>query len=532
MAGCPTLLIDSNLTVLSIAEEACPGVLPSPESDTKWYYQDPNGYNSFSTNVETVQRNTINASRQNKKGTVTSEDVAGGFMTDLTNGNLTRFLQGFFFANARQPASVKTQLNGTTYAINTANMASANGGLDDVFNVTSGALTAMGLVVGALINKYGWADPLDNGLARINATTLTATTVTSEVARTNRTIASPPAGAGFEIVGVQFASADVNISFVSNILSLTSTVYNFTTNTNLFPGQWIYLGGDGAAFQFTNNRGYARIRSVSATALVLENPTWAPVTEVGTGKTIRLFFGITVKDESDPALIRKRTYQLERQLGKSTDGTPQAEYLVGCVANDLTINIPAKEKVTADLGFVGMRGEERTGLSGNLIKAGTRLPLINEGILNTSSNVFLMRMGLVDPASSMLSTSMFAYVTEGSFTLSNGATAQPAVGILGALDITVGNIAIGGSVTAYFTQVAVKTTIRKNTTVSLSFIFAKDNTGNILDIPELTISGGDITVEKDNPITVPLTGAGHENKFGYTGSYTQFRYLPNIAMPV
>lgn len=525
---CEQKLIESNLVGLHIAEEECPGVLPDPESGTVWYEQKPNSFADFSTNLESVKSDPISADRQNQKGEIVSEDVAGGFVTDFTRDNLTRLLQGFFFANARQPASIKTQLDGTVYTLASADMGDANGGLDDSFTYASGHLDSAGFAVGDLIQKYGWADVLDNDLAVILTVGATALTCTSDTVRTNHAVASPPAAAGFEVVGIQFASADVDISFVSNVLTLVSSVYDFTANVNLFPGMWVFIGGDATTHKFANNQGYARIRTIEENALTLDCPTWTPVTEAGTGKTIRLFFGITVKNEQSANIV-KRTYQLERTLGKSSAGNTQAEYLEGCIASNMQFNIPSKDKVTAELNYVGTKGTERAGLSGDLIKTGTRVPMPSREIINTSTNVFLMRIALATDASVV--TPLFAYVTEGNFTIDNGANPQPAVGLLGALDITTSNFNAGGSVTAYFTTVEAKRAIRQNKDVTMNFIIGKDNYGSIIDIPRLTLDGGAIAVEKDAPITIPVEAMGHENSLGYTASYTEFRYLPDAAMP-
>lgn len=529
MASCPTLIISSNLTGLNIAEETCPGVLPSPESNTKWYEQDVNDYNDFKTSYESVSKNTINAKRKNRKGSTVKEDASGGFNTDVTKSNLTRLLQGFFFADARQPSSIKNQLNGTKYTLATADMGVANGGLDDAFTYASGHLTNAGFAVNDLIYKNGWDDLLDNGLAKVLTVGATSLTCTADVLRTNNTISSPPATGGFDIVGIEFESADANISYVSNILALTTTSYDFTANAHLFEGQWIFLGGDATVNKFANNLGYARIREITAKALVLEEPTWTPITETGTGKKIRLFFGTTIMDEDNVNLIKQRTYQLERTLGLSTEGKTQAEYVIGAIANEFKINIPAQSKATADLNYIGTKGEVRSGLGSDLVKQGTRIPFIDEDPINTSSNVYLMRMGLTDETSML--TSLFAYITEGSLTISNGATPQPAVGILGALALTVGNFDVQGSVTAYFTTTEAKSAIKELKNVSLTFILALDNAGLILDTPKVGLSGGSIDVKKDSPITIPLEAMASVGAHGYTASYTQFYYLPTVAMP-
>jgi len=45
------------------------------------------------------------------------------------------------------------------------------------------------------------------------------------------------------------------------------------------------------------------------------------------------------------------------------------------------------------------------------------------------------------------------------------------------------------------------------------------------------LGGGRLSVEKDNPITVPLESSGAQNAAGYTLLHNKFEYLPTVAMP-
>lgn len=505
---CGVNKIDSNITSMAIAEEACLNVL-DPDNTT-WFYQEPNSYSDFGGDLKTVARSPINPARQRKKGTITDLDASGGFNTDVTKSNLTRLLQGFFYADARQQPTTRPY-NGNAIAIT---------GVDD----TTGYGAGGGLTIFSasdLILAEGFNTPVNNGLKLATAVSGTGIVATGLVDE-----ASPPVGAKLTRVGRQFASGDIGLSFVAGLAQLTATAGDFTT-MGLIPGQWVFIGGDVTADSFANNVGYARIGSVAAKSLVMDKTTFTPVTEVGTGKTIQLYFGTVIRSESDPALIKRRSYSIERQLGNDASGV-QSEYLGGAVPNQLTLNIPQADKFNADLTFIAANNEQRTGLQG--LKVGTRVASPGEDAFNTSSDVYRIRMDVQDAANPN-PQALFGYVTDAKLTIDNNVTPAKAIGTLGAFDTTAGDFVVSGSVTSYFTTVAATQAVRNNADVGLYAILAAHNNGMIYDIPLLGLGGGRIAVEKDKPITVPLTTDGAQSKFGHTMLAEFFPYLPTVAMP-
>lgn len=507
--SCSVNKIDSNITGLSIAEEECLKELPVTPV---WFGLEPNSYSDFGGELSSVARAPIDPSRQRKKGTITDLDASGGFNMDVTENNITRLMQGFCYADAREDNGTD-KLNGTKVAIT---------GVD---SATIKYQAASGLNIFAasdLILAEGFASPSNNGLKKVSDANATGVTVWGALVNEGAA-----ANGKLTRVGHEFAAGDIDVTFSGGVLTFEATAGDFTA-FNLSAGQWLFFGGDTASTTLTNNKGFGRIGSISAKQLVIDQCTWTPATETGTGKSLRVFWGTFIRNEDEANLIKRRSYQIERTLGRDAVGM-QSEYLTGAVPNEFTLNIPQADKLNVDMSFVACDNEQRDGGDGQ--KTGTRIAALGEDAYNTSSDIYRVRMTVVDDADPN-PTPLFGFISEGSIEINNNISANKAVGVLGAFDTSAGNFEVSGSVTAYFTDVAATQAVRNNSDVGLHTIIAARNAGMIFDIPLLSLGGGRISVEKDNPITVPLDTNGAQSKFGFTLGCSFFSYLPNAAMPV
>lgn len=323
-----------------------------------------------------------------------------------------------------------------------------------------------------------------------------------------------------------------------NFPTITSTTLDFTT-LGLIPGEWIFIGGDTTASKFENveNNGFKRVRSISAKALVLDKSVAPMVAEDGDGLEITIYMGKVLKNEAQPNLIKKRTYALELTLG-SLDGLdpPQSEYIFGATPNEATFNLATADKVTVDLGFVAMDFQARTQEEGLL--PGTRPALVGADFFNTSSDfkrVKLSTVGSVEEAPSP----MFMFLQEGSLTINNNVTANKAIGTLGAFDTSVGDFAVSGSLTAYFSDIRAVQAVRNNEDMTLDIIMVKQGKGHgmVFDMPLITLGDGRPNVVKDEPITLPLTldatsGSYIDSGLDYTAMWVFFDNLPELASTI
>jgi len=265
---------------------------------------------------------------------------------------------------------------------------------------------------------------------------------------------------------------------------------------------------------------------VAANTLELKELTWTPETDAAAGKTIHVYSGTFLRNEKDPTLIKRRSYQLERTLGVDANGT-QSEVLVGAVANEFSMSLDSADKITCDLSFVAMDTHVRDGNAG--LKPGNRTAKISEEeAFNTSKDVYQQRLFVHSDVPTP--SSVFAYVSEASLNISNGASGLKAIGNFGSFEINLGDFEVGGELEVYFSTVEAIEAVKNNADVGYNAIIAADNAGIVYDIPLLSLGGGRVSVEKDEPIMLPLSNTAAENEYGYTMSATYFSYLPEIAM--
>lgn len=519
--ACPTTAqkTDSNFTGLRYAFEVCIGNLPGDDGETfavdataipegelgaaspTWHVAQVNSYADFGASISNTARSTITAGRQIEKGVTTDLDASAGWQTDFTLNNFERLAPAFFFAAWRRSDQF------------------GRSSQEDITDVTSNVVTGTGIestfVVGDLVILENFNNEADNNVLN-SVTAVGADNVT--LANAVADDASPATNSYVKRVGIRGAAGDIDVDASGSLPALTSTTLDFTT-LGLIPGQWVFIGGDTAITQFTSaaNNGSARVASVAANRLEFDKTQNTWVDEASATDTVEIFFGDMIKNESDPSLIVTQSLQLERSL--STAGY---EYVIGAVPNQFTLNVSSADKITADLAFVGIDA-----VAQETRKAGS-FPVIDTSnvALNTSSDFSRIRLA----KTGSLQTPLFAFISELTLVINNNVTPIKAVGTLGAFDVSIGDFSATGNLTAYFSSIEAVNAVRNNEDVTFDFILANGNSGWVFDIPLLALGEGRLNVEKDSPITIPLSLSGARDTDLDTSLIAcYFPYLPNIA---
>lgn len=505
---------DSNLTSCRFAFESSLGVLPGTPD---WILAEPNTEPDFGGDITTMERNPISADRQSLKGSVVDIEAGVSISQDFTVQNQALLLQAYMFANFSGLVEF--------------------GGGGQVLTITATTFTAAaGLTVfqvDDLVILEEAGAPSNNGVvARVTA--VVAGTLTMAGAAFTAE-ATPPSRTRITKVGIQCASADINVVISGVYASYTSTATNFTTRLSLTPGQSVYVGGDVVAEQFTNaaNNGAKRVLSIAAANLQVDKSHLDMIAETGTGKTIRFYTTMGLKNQQGILLVRK-SVQWERTLGAPDDAQPtqiQSEYVTGGIASEYSMDVQPASKITSTMTFMGQNHETRTGVIG--VKSGNRPTLPDTDAVNTSSDLRRIRVAQVS-ATDEAPDPLWALTENITLNINNNIGRDLALGTVGAARFTTGRFSVTGSMNPYFADIAVLAAAKANANVTADMFVASGNLGFALDMPLMTLSKARAVVEQDEAIRVPCDFVAHSGAkinpaLDHTLMWTFFKYLPLLA---
>jgi hypothetical protein len=110
-------------------------------------------------------------------------------------------------------------------------------------------------------------------------------------------------------------------------------------------------------------------------------------------------------------------------------------------------------------------------------------------------------------------------------------TANKAITVFGGFNATAGLFEVGGDINAYFADISSVQAIQDNKTVTLDIWIQRGTETVMFDIPTLTLNDGQLKVEIDAPVMLPMTNEAAESAFNSTLLFNWFHALPAVAHP-
>ena len=521
----------SNDVAINICEESSPGTLPDAGSQY-WLGLEINSFSTFGGQTETIRRRYFERRRQLGKARVQSIRAEAGWQADITDAQYGRISRSFLFsddgATANQPVGAKPDTQ-SIYTHKKTNIGAITTTDIPITNTAAGLGVRPFIQNNIVLITGGKNNGAIKTLSSVDATKLVTSGLTADTAKSASAPNVPETRV--QAIGYQFAAGTAEMQVVGGKARLNrkSGTVDWTT-LGLSVGEWIFIGGDDTAYKFDTppqgkkpTNGFARISSVSASGFDLDDTTFVPEVDAGAGKTIQIFFGSFLHNGNT-----KRTFTVERILGQDASSNETADYVIGALPNEMTINFEAESIVNADYTFVPL--DSFTVDFGDTIcsqETGVfRVPRTGVGGFATQVDVYRVKLQLKDTVDDL-----FAFVNSGSVAITNNVEGQTALGYRSYIGQNVGSFEGSGSVEALFQNVKAIAAIHDNKSLFFNIIsVAKDTRqGLVLDLPEVTVAGQP-GVELDTNITLPLDlSAAEDPVLNYTTSVTLMPHVPVLA---
>lgn len=486
------MAVQTNTVNIAYSREETLGNLPASPS---WKNVEPNDISTFGATITTVARAPISQNRQNQKGTTTDLDSSVEFPADLTIDSFLDFAEAYVFSTfSAIPGFEPSGVTASGYTV------AAGGDLDE----------------DTLVFARGYSSAANNGLKVVGAGS-----TTTNIAVTGLTVeASPPQGARVDVCGVRGASGDIEVDSDGNIIS---TTLDFTS-LNLTPGQAIFVGGSATANQFSEaaNRGIARVRVIETNKLTLDKRQQDYVADTGAGKEIDLYFGPFLRNvPTSHPLYQQISHHFELTYIGLDDLPTAYEYSKGNLASALALNMPLTDKATATFTFTGLDTDPPTATRAT--NADSATSPTRTSAFNTTADFARLRVEQLD------GTGLTTCIKSLTLNLSNDVTPEKCLGTLGALFFGIANFVVNGEIQALFTDSRIAAAVRNNTTVTMDFALQNDDGTVHIDIPSMTLGGGDKEFPVNETVRINVTGEAFEDDFfGTSIGMTHFPFMPSL----
>lgn len=351
---------------------------------------------------------------------------------------------------------------------------------------TGGVITVVtgpAFAAGHLVRLTGFSSAGNNGVFKLTSGSATVPAVGNSILTDE---ASPPATARVKVVGFEGASGDI----AAATDGLTATTLDFTT-FGLVVGQWVKIGGatSGSKFNAAANNDFARITKIAAKKLTLDNLPASWATDTGTGKSIRVFFGDTIKNGTTMT-------SLTLEKGFMGQATPTYVVQRGMVAGQGEFSGESEQILTGSITFNGLTGSQGTTSLDDTPDAATTNGVMSAGV--SVGRIAENGVAVLTPN----------FVKSSSIQINNNLRMKTAEGTVGAVDIGVGECAVTVNLNTYFGNNALYAKLLSGAPTNFSKRIQKDGQAIVMAVPRITLNDGNPQAGgKNQDVMLQLTAA-------------------------
>ena len=214
-----------------------------------------------------------------------------------------------------------------------------------------------------------------------------------------------------------------------------------------------------------------------------------------------MLFGRFVKNVPvDDANFQSQSFQFEAAYPNLDNPSgDRYEYAKGNFCNTAGFELPLTNKATVSFAFIGTDTEPPVASGSRATNADSPLSPVQTGAFNTSADIARLRITELDETGL---TTDFKSVT---LNINNNVSPEKVLGQLGAKFMNTGNFEIDLESQLIFTDYRVVEAIRNNETLTLDFAITNDDGAIVVDIPALTLGGGDREFPVNESVLVNTT---------------------------
>lgn len=369
-------------------------------------------------------------------------------------------------------------------------------------------------VAGHMVQSEGFTNAANNQIFR--ATSVTATTVVGGSGCVNET--APPSGSRITAIGYRGVSADISLSTTAplygGVVKVVSATLDWAT-TGLEAGRWVKLSGFTDNSGANNYFGYVTAlsggtnREFGLTNIATLSGEAAAVAEVGTAKTVTVWFGERVRNGTT-----RRSFTMEK--GFLAQAVPSYLLYRGMVPNTLSINFAAEDIAKGSLDFLGTRHTTATAQLGSPAASTSGV----EDVLNCATDLSRLAEAGAPPGA-------LSGVKMLSLQVNNNLREQTAISTLGLAGVGVGSCDIALNMEAYFGDKTLYDKYVNGTQTSLSTRLVRGTRALFMTVPAIEIVDGDASAGGLNQdVTVPLQlKAKRDTTLGYQLQFDRMPYF-------